>query len=167
MKSSIARLLFRTLIPTICLGLLTANVHAAPGKAASVKGKVDITAPGAGAVALKSGDSVPMGSTVKTGAGGSAVVHLTKGSAIKISPNSTVVIQEAKEGTGSAQPKAKIKLRSGTAAALIREESKMDFKIETPHGIAAARGTFYAVSVKGGKTYAGVREGKIDVSAKE
>ena len=41
-----------------------------------------------------------------------------------------------------------------------------DFKIQTPQGVAAARGTFYAVSVVHGKTFVSVDPGKVGLMAR-
>ena len=159
----LATILSWTILAAPGVGTLRAD----PGAATGVKGRVEMIAPGeTKPVRLRNGDQVPAGATIITKRGGEAVVPLTTGSAVRISGGSNVQIQESRDGSGAAPPKARIQLRSGTAAALIREKAKMDFQIETPHGIAAARGTFYAVSVKGGKTFAAVREGKIDVSSK-
>ncbi len=154
--------------------IVTLAAYAAPdamaqsATAKNIKGKVQVIHPGKSkAIPLKNGDKIPPGATIITKGKAKAVVQLTTGSAVQVSEKSEMQIVEVKNGTANSKPKARIKLRSGTAAALIREKSKMDFKIETPHGIAAARGTFYAVTVKGGKTHAAVREGKINVTSKE
>lgn len=137
--------------------------NAEPGVAQDVSGNVEMIKPGeTKAVKLRSGDVVPTGATIITKGNGGAVIPLTSGSAIRVSEKSEVEIATVEESETS--PKVKVKLRSGSLGALIREKDKeMDFKIETPHGIAAARGTFFAVSVDGDKTTAAVREGKIDV----
>jgi hypothetical protein len=134
----------------------------------SVSGDVTVLKHGSSqSVPLKLGDSLPEGSTIYSKDNGMATITLTSKSAIQISGKSEVQISEVFDDT--AKPKVKVNLRSGNISALIREKGKeMDFKIETPHGIVAARGTFYAVSVKNGKTTAAVREGEIDVvSSKE
>ena len=57
-------------------------------------------------------------------------------------------------------------LSSGTISALLdhRDPEATDFKIETPQGSAAARGTFYGVSVVDDQTFVSVKEGKVGVS---
>jgi hypothetical protein len=35
--------------------------------------------------------------------------------------------------------------------------------VKTPQGVAAARGTFYGVTVKDGQTYVAVKHGKVGV----
>ena len=56
-----------------------------------------------------------------------------------------------------------LQLNSGVISALIKHDTPKvtNFKIQTPQGAAAARGTFYAVLVYNGKTYVGVKEGHV------
>jgi hypothetical protein len=65
------------------------------------------------------------------------------------------------------QREAHVQLTSGVVSALIdpRTPTVTDFQIQTPEGVAAARGTFYAVLVYQGKTYVGVKEGKVAASS--
>ena len=100
-------------------------------------GEVKVTPPGGAAAALAAGATVVVGSTVTTGAGARAVIVMTPKSAIRVGENSTVV----KPGAGA----------------------EMDFQIKTPSGIAAARGTYYAVVVENGKGFAQVKEGKVEI----
>ena len=60
-----------------------------------------------------------------------------------------------------------MQLTTGVVSALIDPSTPKitDFQVQTPEGAAAARGTFYAVLVYHGKTYVGVKEGKVAVKA--
>jgi hypothetical protein len=127
-------------------------------------GKVTMIPVGGGAEqALKVGDAVPVGSTVKTGMASRAVIKTTKQSAVRIAENSEAVIMELVDA--DATPKVLIDLKAGSMGALIQPQAQavMDFKIKTPSGIAAARGTMYAVAVEDGKGYVKVEHGKVDV----
>lgn len=128
-------------------------------------GKVTLIPAGGGAEqALKVGDSVPIGSTVKTGAASRTVIKTTKQSAVRIAENSQAVMLELVES--EATPKVLIDLKAGSLGALIQPQaqSAMDFKIKTPSGVAAARGTMFAVAVEDGKGYVKVDHGKVDVT---
>ena len=59
--------------------------------------------------------------------------------------------------------KARLQLTSGAVSVLVDPSTPKitDFQVQTPAGAAAARGTFYTVVVKDGKTYSSVAEGKI------
>ncbi|MFT5471192.1 MAG: hypothetical protein ACI8UO_006325 [Verrucomicrobiales bacterium] len=155
------------LIPALFVAsgfLSLSTLSAEPGVAETVSGNVQMIKPGeTKPIRLRSGGVVPTGATIVTKGGGKAVIPLTSGSAIQISEKTEVEITRVKEH--ATNPAVKLQLRSGSVGALIREGGKeMDFKIETPHGIAAAHGTFYAVTVDKDKTTAAVREGKIKVN---
>jgi len=115
--------------------------------------------------ALKSGAVLKVGSTIFTGRNSRAVVLTSRQSAIRIGANSEVVLDEMKIGAAGEKPKVQVNLKQGSLGALIKskELGAMDFKVKTPHGIAAARGTFYAVAVTDDKTYTQVGEGVVEV----
>jgi hypothetical protein len=126
-------------------------------------GDVKVTPPGGTAAALAAGATVAVGSTITTGAGARAVIVMTPKSAIRIGENSTVVIEEVVES--ATPPKVTLDLKDGSLGALLKPGAgaEMDFKIKTPSGIAAARGTYYAVVVENGKGFAQVKEGKVEI----
>lgn len=127
-------------------------------------GNVTLIPTGGGAEKpLKVGDAVPIGSTVKTGMASRAVIKTTKQSAVRIAENSQAVILDLVDSDTT--PKVLIDLKAGSLGALIQPQAQatMDFKIKTPSGIAAARGTMYAVAVEDGKGFVKVEHGKVDV----
>jgi len=112
---------------------------------------------------VEAGDTVAVGTTIKTGAESRAVIVITPRSAIRISENSEVVIETVDE---TASPKqVMIDLKDGSLGALLKPNAagELDFKVRTPSGVAAARGTFYSVVVKDGKGYAQVKEGRVEI----
>jgi len=152
-----------------CLCLLAASL---PLTARAVDGKISVAVgtvtllPGGGGAArpLVVGDTVPVGSSVKTGAASRAVVVLTGQSAVRIAENSEVLIETLE--ASDTNPKVLLDLKAGSLGALIKPQAQtaMDFKVKTPSGVAAARGTFFSVAVEDGKGYVQVKEGKVDVS---
>ena len=134
-------------------------------RVSSVTGRVTY-APSATAdfVPLTAGLEIPTGSRIRSGKDGTAVVIVVSGAAMQISENSEVTIDSMSSDT--AKRKALVSLKSGTVSALIdpKRSKQTDFKIQTPQGVAAARGTFYGVTVKKGKTYVGVKKGKVGVA---
>jgi hypothetical protein len=88
---------------------------------------------------------------------------MTPKSAIRVGENSTVVIEEVVES--ATPPKVTLNLKDGSLGALLKPGAgaEMDFQIKTPSGIAAARGTYYAVVVENGKGFAQVKEGKVEI----
>jgi len=153
----------------LLLGLLLPSVatsqNDAPksGKVTVSVGEVKVTPPGGAAAALAAGDLVAVGSTITTGAGARVVIVMTAKSAIRIGANSSVVIAEIVET--ATPPKVTLDVKNGSLGALLKPGAgaEMDFKIKTPSGIAAARGTYYAVVVENGKGYAQVKEGKVEI----
>lgn len=114
---------------------------------------------------VKKGDKLAVGTTIRTGADSRAVVVITPRSAIRISENSEVVIESIDEEEESETKRVLIDLKDGSLGALLKPDAsaELDFKVRTPSGVAAARGTFYAVVVKDGKGYAQVKEGKVEL----
>lgn len=162
----------RSFIPLALVAMLMALFSipipaqdAAPqsGKVTVSVGDVKVTPPGGAAQALAAGSVVAVGSTVTTGAGSRAVIVMTPKSAIRVGENSTVVIEEVLET--ATPPKVTLDLKDGSLGALLKPGTgaEMDFKIKTPSGIAAARGTYYAVVVENGKGFAQVKEGKVEI----
>ncbi len=115
---------------------------------------------------LKKGQVLAVGTTVRTGDDGTAVLTATPGSAVKIAPDSLLKVNElafAKSGSQVTERKARLQLTTGMVSALVDPSTPKvtDFQIQTPQGAAAARGTFYAVAVYDGKTYVGVQKGRV------
>jgi hypothetical protein len=143
-----------------------------PATAFSVIGTVEFAPPQSVSFRpLKAGQVLPVGSTVRTGDDGKAVLQATPGSAVELGNDSILKINElAFQKTGGAvtERKARLELTSGVVSALVDPSTPnvTDFKIQTPEGALVARGTFYTVVVKNGKTYATVDNGKISAIAR-
>ncbi len=164
MKSVNRLLLMGWLLPNICLvPLLAQEPSPTSGKVTVSVGEVRVTPSGGAAAPLAAGDIVAVGSTVTTGPGARAVIVMTTRSAIRVGENSTVLIEEVVET--ATPPKVTLDLKNGSLGALLKPGAgaEMDFRIKTPSGIAAARGTFYAVVVENGKGFAQVKEGKVEI----
>jgi hypothetical protein len=163
----------RTTLVLLVLGM--AALHAAQVSAVcdAVAGSAEFAKPGSSSfAALHKGQVLPIGSTVRTGGDGSAVLTTTPGSAIKIGGDSVLKINDlafARSGSAVTERKARLQLTSGVVSAMIDPTTPKitDFKIQTPQGVAAARGTFYAVTVIHGKTFVAVDHGKVGVLAQQ
>lgn len=160
--------LHRWINSIFCAAAVSAAVfaQAAPesGDVTVAVGDVKVTpADGGAEVAVEAGDKIAVGSTVKTGPNSRAVIVITPRSAIRVAADSEVVIETVDE---AASPKnVMIDVKSGGLGALLKPNAadELDFKIRTPSGVAAARGTFYAVVVEDGKGYAQVKEGRVEI----
>jgi hypothetical protein len=156
-----------------CVLLSAATLQAATMSAHvfSVAGTVEFAGPGSSSFApLTKGQTLAVGSTVRTGDDGVAVLVTTPGSAVQLGNSSILKINQlafAKSGSDVTQRTAVLQLTSGVVSALIDPSTPKitDFQVQTPEGAAAARGTFYAVLVYHGKTYVGVKEGKVGLRA--
>jgi len=155
----------------ILFGVAALSLTVAQSKAedkarvSSVSGKVTYSPPHSDSVsALTAGAEIPIGCRVRTGSGSSAVLIVVSGAAMQIAENSDVTLSSM--SSTPEKRKAMVTLKAGTVSALIdpKRSNQTDFKIETPQGVAAARGTFYGVTVKNGKTYVGVKKGKVAVA---
>lgn len=134
------------------------------GKVTVAVGDVTVvTQAGDAPVAIAAGDKVAIGSTIKTGAGARVVVVLTARSAIRIGEKSEVLLEVVDETV--LPKKVTVDLKDGSLSALLKPNAagELDFQVRTPSGVAAARGTFFAVAVKDGKGFAQVKEGRVDV----
>jgi hypothetical protein len=116
---------------------------------------------------LHVGQKLETGSSVRTGSDGKVCLKTTPGSALEIGNDSLVRINDLAFSTSASgavtERKARVELTSGVVSALIDPSTPQvtDFQIQTPQGVAAARGTFYAVMVRNGKTFVTADEGKV------
>jgi hypothetical protein len=159
---------------SFALFAIPAALRAAPVNATvfSVSGTVQFAPPES--VSFKPlvvGQVLPAGSTVRTGDDGKAVLQTTPGSAVEVGNNSILKINELafqKSGGVVTQRKVRLELTSGVVSALVDPSTPKttDYKIQTPDGALVARGTFYTVVVKNGRTYSKVGEGKISAIAR-
>ncbi|MEM1441048.1 MAG: FecR domain-containing protein [Verrucomicrobiota bacterium] len=141
-------------------------VYAAPesGRVTVAVGDVKaVAAEGEAGVPVEKGDKVAVGTTILTGPESRAVIVITPRSAIRIAENSEVVIENINEEATPSD--VTIDLKEGSLGALLKPNAatELDFKVRTPSGVAAARGTFYSVAVKDGKGYAQVKEGRVEI----
>ena len=163
-----------------CLTPVTTS-WAAPieARVKSVSGKVEFALAGSTEFKpLAADQKLAAGSTVQTGDDGVAILVTFPGGAMRVGNKTQIVLSEldfvrasdSKANKEAARKKALIELKSGTVSTLLKKvgSEPVDFKIKTPQGVAAARGTFFGVTVEEGKTFLAVKEGTVGVrKAKE
>jgi hypothetical protein len=155
----------------LLLAVVTLQAATVSAHVFSVSGSAEFAGPGSSSYSpLQKGQTLAIGSIVRTGDDGVAVLVTTPGSAIQLGNNSILKINQlafAKTGSDVTQRTAVLQLTSGVVSALIDPSTPKvtDFQVQTPEGAAAARGTFYAVLVYHGKTYVGVKEGHVGLRA--
>ncbi len=160
-------------IVTLSLSGMLAQAAPMDAMVKEVTGSAQCAVPGSTDFkALTPGMTLPSGSIVKTGPDGIVIFVPVRGTAMRIAQNSQITISNmdfAQDGGKVTSRKADIELTSGTVSALLDEKISpdvTDFKIHTPQGVAAARGTFYAVCVHDNKSYVKVKAGKVGVQSK-
>ncbi len=164
---------FLIAVAAVAVFAMAGNLQAesVPATAFSVKGTVEFAPPQSVSFKpLAVGQSLPVGSTVRTGSDGTAVLQATPGSAVEVGPDSILRINALafhKAGGSVTERQARLELTSGVVSVLVDPSTPKvtDFQVQTPGGAAAARGTLYTVVVKNGKTYATAGEGKISAIA--
>jgi hypothetical protein len=154
---------------TLLALLLFPEAQAEPVKASvfAVKGEAEVAAPGSTHYNhLSVGDTVLIGSTIRTEEDSEVVLVTTPGTAVQIGGDSILKINDlafAESNGNVTERRANLDLKTGSVSALIDPSTPKitDFRIQTPDGGACARGTFYGVVVKNGKSFVSVKEGKV------
>jgi hypothetical protein len=151
-------------------GLASTPTTAIEARAVKVSGTVQASAPGVPAfVQMFDGMPVSVGTSIRTGADGSLVLFLGAGMLLQISPNSEIVLEDfdfQQSGDLVSSRRATIKLSQGK---LMSSLSKMDpkvtdFKVKTPYGVAAARGTSWVTDISNGGLDVSVNDGAVAVN---
>jgi hypothetical protein len=152
---------------TLPAPLLHAQAPPESGRVTVAVGEVNFAPPGTtNFEPVSRGAILPVGSTVTTGSGSRAIVVAGPGQAIRIGPESTVKLTAlafARDQQGATSDRVMVEINDGTVSALIdrAQTPDADFQIRTPHGVAAARGTIYAVHVDDEDSYALVDRGRV------
>jgi hypothetical protein len=142
-------------------GIAVADTATPDAVVLQVTGSVMVQLPGETTpFALAEGAHIPQGATIITGAGSEASIRPIGGVVSTIKPNTTVQIEKLSvttdNGTISNQT-AMISLLSGNLVSTLDPSKKHinNYGVRTPKGVAAARGTIYAVGVSAsGSTFA-------------
>jgi hypothetical protein len=123
-----------------------------------VKGVALAQIPGkAEPVQITENQALPAGTVITTGSSGEVYLQPFSGTVTTIKPNSELKIEtlsETKSDGVVTKQKSLLNLKSGNVVSNIDPAKKgvNDYSVRTPKGVAAARGTAYAVSVAGGDT---------------
>jgi hypothetical protein len=147
-----------SMLPSLLLGtfLLTAlpvalHADSVVGQVSKIQGSASITLPSGKTEPIYTGIQVPPGSTIRTAGDGTVSVHLCPGADTVFTPNTTVVITSlyyTKVSSEEANRKMRLNLKQGQCFFnLAHGGGTTDFKVKTPKGIAAARGTKGSIGV--------------------
>lgn len=107
-------------------------------------------------------ETVPEHAQITTGAGVEVYVETFAGAVATVRENSVVTLQEISLG---AKRKARLNLKSGEIVSTVdpSRKSETDYGIVTPTGVAAARGTVFAVRVVGNTNSVGTLSGIVEI----
>jgi hypothetical protein len=163
-----------TLIKKLSLGIIVlaapqiVMAENVPATVTSIKGDVSVTDASGKPVQVTQGSKLPAGDTVKTGATGVVGLTLVPGAGTVVQPNSTVKISSLafnKGADGSNNRNIRLNLKNGTLiSTLFKKDGHSDFQVATPYGVAAAKGTSWAVTVEGTSLTVQVANGVVTVT---
>lgn len=130
---------------------------------ASVTGKAYVVQPGStDKLELKPGMSLAPGSTVSTETG-TIGLQLMPGAVTVVEPSSELGIEKLsyeKKSDSSLNRNVLLDLKKGSVLSNLQKSGTSDFKIKTPYGVAAARGTTWKVDMAKTAVY----DGTVDVA---
>ena len=160
-----------TLLFTALVGLATsafAQSTATEATVARVTGTVTATLADGSTVAVTEGSKLPQGATITTGDKSQVFLVSHGDSTSVISENSVVEIAElstTSAGGKVTEQKATLDLKSGNLVAKLNPAKKSvnQYSVRTPKGVAAARGTVFTVSYKGGTYSIAVVNGTVTI----
>ena len=111
--------------------------------------------------ALHPGDEIRIGALIRTGAG-FVTVEFADGSVLEIAPHSEVLFNRLSSygDTGMVDTSVRFNRGRGTAR-VVRKQYESGFRISTPSGIAAVRGTEFRVGIDGVATATETVEGEV------
>lgn len=139
-------------VAAAAIGVVTQLEANAPRTAsmAMVKSDVKVQQPGSATwVAASKGMPLYEGSSIKTGAGSSAIIRLDDGSMSKVAPLS--VFKIATMSAAGAKKNTKLGMNLGKAWNRVNKlRDASDFKMDTPSAVAGIRGTYFGSEVNRG-----------------
>jgi hypothetical protein len=131
-------------------GPALASAATTTGEIKTVSGDATVVTPDGRIHTAKPGMKLAPGSVVHT-TSGTVGIHLMPGADTIVSPNTDVSVKTldySQDSSGMANRKVLLNLTKGTVYnALAHGDGTSDFKIKTPKGVAAARGTKWSITV--------------------
>ena len=139
------------------------SIAATEIKLVEVKGKVSVaSADGKNFQPAREGMSVPSGTIVKTADGASAAVLLGGVNSVRVAPDSQAqVMQKVDDG----KRETLVDLKRGTVFSKVgrRAGEVQTFQVKTPMGVAAAKGTDFAVKLASGNMIVFTAGGSVEL----
>ena len=146
-----------------------AQTQAAAATVARFSGNVIAVLPDGSSVAVTQGMQLPQGATITTGDKSDAYLVTHGDTTSVVTSNSEVQVAESSvttEGGQVTKQTTTLDLKSGNLVAKLNPAKKSvnNYNVRTPKGVAAARGTIFTVSYKGGNYTIAVVNGVVTVT---
>jgi len=127
-------------------------------KLIEVKGPVSVTLPGSESRDGQEGMLLPSGTTVSTSGGSSAAVFMGGVNSVRLMPDTEVQITQQIDGSIR---KTVVALHQGTVFSRVghRDGETQNYQVQSPEGVAMAKGTEFADSIANGHHYVFVVKG--------
>jgi len=144
-----------TLLFTALVGLAVsafAQGTATEATIVGLSGTATLTMPDGTAVPVAAGAKVPAGASIKTGDNSKVFIQAFQGTIATVDANTEISISELSQtsaGGKVTQETTTIDLKSGNLVSALdpTKKSVNNYKVRTPKGVAAARGTSFSVSL--------------------
>jgi len=127
-------------------------------KLIEVQGSVSVMAPGSNSIPGSNDMLISSGSTISTGGDASAALFMGGVNSIRLLPGTEVQVTQQMDGSVR---KTVIALRRGTVFSRVghRSGERQDYQVQSPEGVAMAKGTEFADSLANGHHYVFVVKG--------
>lgn len=135
-----------------------------PAPAAVLAASAGVRSAGAAVVA---GQSLPAGSAVSTDADANLTLRLVDGTLLRLRGDSRVLLQGSVRLPVAGEVRAGVRMEQGRAEVQAKpaRAGRPGFRIDTPQGVLAVRGTEYRVWVDGQRTVSEVLDGVVALSS--
>lgn len=171
MKNLLKLLLVAIMVNFSAQAVFAATTENIEAKALKVTGSVQVQlTAGSEAVPLTEGMSLPAGATIITGPGSLVELRTLAGGQTSVQANTTASLDELsvdRDNLGViTKQTATLSLRSGNLISTLdpKRKSINNYSVRTPKGVAAARGTVYAVTVSQSGTTVATMSGTVTLT---
>ena len=122
-----------------------------------------------GAAAVAAGQSLPEGAELDTGADGHVTVRLVDGTLLRLRGGGRLRIDESRRVPAADSVRSGVRLDQGRVEVQAQPArgGQPGFRIQTPQGVLAVRGTEFRVAVEAARTSGEVLEGAVAVSGRQ
>ncbi len=155
--------------PGTVLRIPASMLRSSPGQAAlkTVHGSVQWRESGGTWKTASTGQALPVGAELQTGALASATLELANGTQLRVHPGSTLVLDTISLYANGLMADTRVRLLQGQTEITDNpgRRTQQNLRVLTPSAQAVVRGTVFRVGVEAGQTREETLEGSVDVDA--